>query len=124
MLLAEYPKDYELYGHENRSVEQFRKRGGQPSVRQSHAGPEFRDSDFGIEIKESFQTSAQLLLDFLFAAFEHVHSDVRLPAIGEFYRRLANLDDVFRRQQPHAIYQREICHILILRRSPRDFARA
>ena len=93
MLRAESLKDYELYGQENRSsaiLEEW----PSPHLRARMSCLSSAPSDFGIEIKESFQTCAQLLLDFFLAAFEHVHGDVRLSAIGQLYRRLANLDDI------------------------------
>jgi len=81
--------------------------------------PEFFSSllDFGIEIEERLQTGTKLLLDLLFTALEDVHGDVRLSSIREFHWSLADLDDIFRGKQPHAVNQRQICHPSILRRS-------
>lgn len=74
-----------------------------------------RPSDLRIEIEERFQARTQLFLDVFLAAFEDVHGDMRVAAIRQLDRRLANLGDVLRWKQPHAIDQRQICHTSILR---------
>ena len=55
----------------------------------------FRNLDLGVEIEERLQACTKLFFDLLFTAFEHVHSDVRLPSIGEFHRSLADLNHIF-----------------------------
>jgi hypothetical protein len=46
---------------------------------------------------------------------------VRLPSIREFHWSLADLNHILGGQQPHAVYQCQICHGSILRRSPLVF---
>src|SRR5450631_3292588 len=90
--------------------------------RASRNGPRrwtLRRSDLGIEIEERFQAGAQLLFDIFLAALEYVHGDVGFPAIREFHGSLPHLGHILRRQQPHAVDQRQICHGVILRRLSR-----
>src|SRR6266496_4172484 len=76
-------------------------------------------SNLGIEIEERLQTCAQLLFDFFLAALQHVHHDMCLAAIAELYRSMSNFRDFFGGQQPHAIHQRQVSHMGILRRPAR-----
>ena len=90
--------------------------------RASRNGPRrwtLRRSDLGIEIEERFQAGVQLLFDIFLAALEYVHGDVGFPAIREFHGSLPHLGHILRRQQPHAVDQRQICHGVILRRLSR-----
>jgi hypothetical protein len=71
-------------------------------------------SNFRIKIKERFQAGPQLLLNFIFAAFEHVHCDVRRASILQLYGRFAYFHDFIGGQQSHAVHQRQICHSPLL----------
>src|SRR6266576_118249 len=59
--------------------------------------------DLRIEIKESFQAGLQLLFDLFFAAFQHVHGDVRVAAALQLYSRIAHFGHFVGGQEPHAI---------------------
>lgn len=68
-------------------------------------------SNLRVEIEECFETCLQLFLNLILAAFEHMHSDVRLAAIFEFYGRIPQFSNLLRGQQPQSINQRQICHV-------------
>ena len=69
---------------------------------------------FGIEIEERLDAGAQLLLNFLFASFEHVHRDVSSASVFQFHTRLSNLHDFIGGQEPHPIHKYKVCHPAIL----------
>src|SRR5205085_2431328 len=67
-----------------------------------------------IKIEERFHARAQLLFDLFLAALEQMHGDVRFALVLQLDRRLAELLNVVRGQQPHAIDQRQLRHPKIL----------
>ena len=68
--------------------------------------------DLRIEVEERVDAHAQLRLDLLPASFQHMHGDMRFIAVLQRYGRLAHLCYLVRREQPHSIHQRQICHSL------------
>src|SRR5579875_1162323 len=70
--------------------------------------------DLRVEVEEGVEAHAQLRLDLLAAAFEHVHGYMRFVAVLEFDASFADRCDFIRRQQPHTVYQCQICHMPIL----------
>jgi hypothetical protein len=53
-------------------------------------------SNLRIEIEKGVEAVLQLLFDFLLAAFEHVHGDVRLIPVLQFESRIPYFGDFFR----------------------------
>ncbi len=44
-----------------------------------------------------------MFFNIFFAAFEHVHGNVRLVSVLEFHRSFANFDNFIGREQPHSV---------------------
>ena len=70
--------------------------------------------DLGVEVEEGVDAEAQLGLDLLAAALEHVHGHAGLIAVLQLYRSVVDLDDLIRGQQTHSVHHYEICHAAIL----------
>jgi len=83
----------------------------------SGSGTQCDDLDFRIQVKESFQAGAQLLLDLFFAAFEDVHGDMGVASILQLEGRVADFRDFVGREQPHAVYKSQVCHALDFKRN-------
>jgi hypothetical protein len=52
-----------------------------------------------IDVEKGRETRPELFLDFVFAALENVHGDVRIPPIFQFDRSRANFLDLIGGQQ-------------------------
>ena len=70
--------------------------GGQPfGIVGDEEVTEQEELDFRIQVEKGFQTGAQLLLDLFLAAFENMHSHMRLPAIRQLHGRIPDLCHIF-----------------------------
>jgi hypothetical protein len=77
------------------------------SIRARGAG---RLLDFGIELEEGIEGLLELAADFLFAAFNEMHGDVRGVAVLELDGGVGQLLDFIGRDQAQAVDQSEFCH--------------
>ncbi len=59
--------------------------------------------DFRIEIEEGVEAGSELLLDLFFAAFKHVHGDVRLATVVQLQRGIADFFHLFRGEEPEPV---------------------
>src|SRR5437588_3052047 len=74
----------------------------QPGVPKTKNTPRL---DFGINIKERFETSAKLFLDLVLAAFKDVHRHMRLASVFQLYRSFPDFHNFVGRQKPESIYK-------------------
>jgi hypothetical protein len=51
-------------------------------------------------------------LNFIFAAGDQVHFDVPRSAVLQYHRRVLHFAQIFFRQQPHPVNQRQLRHLL------------
>src|SRR5207253_2343252 len=71
-------------------------------------------SYLGIDVEKGRETRLELLLNFVLAALESVHGDVRLMPIFQFDWRFANRLDFIGGQQTQTIHQCQVCHPTIV----------
>jgi len=67
-----------------------------------------------IDVKKGGQTRLKLLFDLVFAAFEGVHGDMRIPSVFQFDGGRAHLRDLVGGQQSQPVNQRQVCHLEIV----------
>src|SRR6267378_1179335 len=67
-----------------------------------------------IDVEKGRETRLELLLNFVLAALESVHGDVRLTPIFQFDWRFANRLDFIGGQQTQTVNQCQVCHPTIV----------
>ena len=67
-------------------------------------------SQLGKKLEEGVERLHKLLANLVFAAFDQMHSDMRLISILECHFRIPYAVNLFCREQTHAVHERKFSH--------------